>query len=302
MQAAWYYSGMELPKLSLVTRQDYLRALELIVKDQRCSRWYIQKKAKDAWKKALEIVSAFIAAGFITEQPNGRFIVNATWADVDQLSKAFREADETEEAEDRAKQALWDTRDDKGLLIQQHNNAPDYRSTMPFNEPAFAEVLDRIAQGETLAGVLSEASHLPSMSCFTKWLEDHPDAELHRRRFYVRRLARADMLVQQVIDIASDSSDDLKVIRLPGNVESVVTNTENVQRSKLKIETIKWAIQKSWPEWFSDNLDNHHIRDQLLRPETPTFNIQNLTALARDKLVAFLEQVEADKAAGLMLV
>lgn len=268
------------------------------MKDQRCSRWYVQKKAKVGFPKACELVSAFCAAGYITEQPKGRFTVNATWSDIDELNKAFAEADADEEAEQRAKQALWDAQDDKGVLVKDHKRSPAYRNQMPFNEDAFAEILERIGQGETLAGILDDAPTLPTFSRWTQWLETDPQAEANRRRYYLARLARADALAQHVLDISDDSSDDTRVIKLPGSVESIVTDTQHIARQKLRVETRKWILAKAYPEFFSEDIDIHRDRDQLLRSSTTSLNMDALTPTAREKLTAFLEQVEADKAEG----
>jgi len=250
-------------------------------------------------------MAAFESAGYVSPVgDNGRHTVLATWSDLDELTTAFAKQDADEAALRDAKEEAW-RQADQGELIGQYKRPPAFKYQMKFSEDAACEIFDRVAAGEPLSTILT-APHLPSFGAWTGWLEGHPqfdvpNADSLKARYYLARLARADLLSSMVLEIADDASEDVREISLPGSVKVKSIDKEAIQRSKLRVDTRRWILERAHPEFFAAEQDPNRDREQLLKNNTPSLDVASLTPVAREKLSVFLEQVEADKAAGLML-
>ena len=295
---------MNLPILKLTTRADYLKALDAVVTEQRASKNFLQKKCSMGFQKACEIMSAFEVAGYVSSAgDNGRHTVLATWADLDELTAAFAKQDADDAALQEAKEEAW-RQADQGELIAQYKRPPAFKSHMKFSEDAACEIFDRVSAGEPLSTIL-DSPHLPSFGTWTGWLEglpqfDVPNSDSLKTRYYLARLARADLLSSMVLEIADDDSADVREISLPGSVKVKSIDKEAIQRSKLRVDTRRWILERAHPEFFAAEQDPNRDRDQLLKTNTQSLDMASLTAEAREKLIAFLVQVEADKTAGLL--
>ena len=80
-------------------------------------------------------------------------------------------------------------------------------------------------------------------------------AERHSRA----REAKADLLLDELVDISDDSSND-SYIDANGNVRA---NHENVQRSRLRVETRKWVAMKLNPAKYGDRVEANNTSNPL---------------------------------------
>lgn len=65
---------------------------------------------------------------------------------------------------------------------------------------------------------------------------------------------RAEVIFDEMFDIADDSSNDY-MTKLINSEEVEVLNSENIQRSRLRIDTRKWALAKMKPKKYGDKID-----------------------------------------------
>jgi hypothetical protein len=65
---------------------------------------------------------------------------------------------------------------------------------------------------------------------------------------------QADFMIEEMIDIADDGSNDLMTIT-KGDIEYEQENKEVTNRSKLRIDTRKWIASKLKPKKYGDKLD-----------------------------------------------
>ena len=74
------------------------------------------------------------------------------------------------------------------------------------------------------------------------------------RRLTRARVAYADAIFDEAMEIADSSSGDwtTKVVR---GEEAKVVDHENIQRSRLRVDTRKWAASKMAPKKYGDKLD-----------------------------------------------
>ena len=96
--------------------------------------------------------------------------------------------------------------------------------------------------------ICKELNIAPS-TCFD-WLTKHTEFSDK----YVRaKELQADFMVQEMVEIADDSSRDTKVIDKNGKLVEM-ENTEWTNRSKLRVETRKWLAGKLRPKVYGDSL------------------------------------------------
>lgn len=92
-----------------------------------------------------------------------------------------------------------------------------------------------------------ENPHWPSYRHIYKWTIDHPEFG----NCYAQAKARQiEWLVEEMLEIAYDSSKDT----LLGNEQRPKMDKEWVQRSRLKVDTIKWLATKLAPRLYGDKL------------------------------------------------
>ena len=110
-----------------------------------------------------------------------------------------------------------------------------------------AQICEHIAQGKSLR-TIAEMEGMPHQATIMAWLDgSHPDfSEQYARA----REAQADKLAEETLLIADESSQDTYV-DADGNVK---TNTEAIQRSKLRVDTRKWLASKMAPKKYGDKV------------------------------------------------
>lgn len=121
-----------------------------------------------------------------------------------------------------------------------------------YSEELIAELCSRLAEGKSMRTVC-KADDMPAMSTAFRWLNEHPEFQEH----YARASSeRAEAYVEEIFDIADDATndymeDDYQKGRTPG----YTLNGENIQRSKLRVDTRKWYASKVKPKKYGDKLD-----------------------------------------------
>jgi hypothetical protein len=105
-------------------------------------------------------------------------------------------------------------------------------------------ILERIAAGESVSAICRDPA-MPSRPTLFRWLHANED---FRNRYARATELRAEAIFDEMFEIADETSGDF-VAREDG---SEAFNAEHVQRSKLRIETRKWALAKMMPKKFGD--------------------------------------------------
>ena len=114
-------------------------------------------------------------------------------------------------------------------------------------EVVFEEIFKRISEGEALRNILKD-SHLPDKNTFYIWIDDDES----KSEQYVRACEdRQDKIFEEMFDIADDGTNDFTTDK-EGNKK---VNSEHIQRSKLRIDTRKWALSKLNPKKYGDKVD-----------------------------------------------
>lgn len=88
----------------------------------------------------------------------------------------------------------------------------------------------------------------PSARTVHRWLAAH---EPFRQSYALARERQADLIFDECLEIADDSSGDVKIVGRDGE-EREVMDAEFAQRSKLRIETRKWMAGKLAPKKYGE--------------------------------------------------
>lgn len=119
-----------------------------------------------------------------------------------------------------------------------------------FNQATADVICERLADGESLRGIC-EAEDMPSKTTVFRWLAAR---EEFRNQYARAREVQADMLFDDILDIADDARNDWMERR--GEEDAGwVANGDNIRRSQLRIEARKWMAGKLRPKVYGDKLD-----------------------------------------------
>lgn len=117
---------------------------------------------------------------------------------------------------------------------------------------AIREIIDRISQGESTRSILpnnERPEHLPAMSTFLLWVSE--DKQLSEQ--YARAMElRSQHLFEELFEIADDSTNDFMRNKKTGDYDF---QAEAVQRSRVRIDTRKWALSKMNPKKYGEKLE-----------------------------------------------
>ncbi len=118
-----------------------------------------------------------------------------------------------------------------------------------YTDALAAEICRRLAEGETLRPVCRDKA-MPDKATILRWLADKAKADFRAQYTYAREM-QADALFDEALVIADDASGDWTVDK---DGKKVVDH-ENIQRSRLRVDTRKWAAGKMAPKKYGDKLD-----------------------------------------------
>jgi len=121
------------------------------------------------------------------------------------------------------------------------------------------KICEKLACGESMRTVCKPES-MPSMQTVFSWLRTLPD---FLEQYTRAKQESADALVEEMIDIADDWSNDFMEIKKWDEYYNV-ENKEVTNRSKLRVETRKWIASKLKPKKYGDKLELWGDPDQPL--------------------------------------
>jgi len=124
-----------------------------------------------------------------------------------------------------------------------------------FSQELFNEICDKIAVSNNgLVKILGSDERYPSHPIFYSWIKIN---EENISRYACAREAQADFLVDEILEISDDTSQDTITIS-NGEYDKEVENREWINRSKLKVDSRKWIASKFRPTKYGDKLDIDH--------------------------------------------
>ena len=120
----------------------------------------------------------------------------------------------------------------------------------PYNDKDATAVCDAIASSRYgIRRVVAANPHLPSVTTIMRWLDD-PENVKFREQYARATDLRADLLAEECLDISDESEHDGERVSDHEDVHA----TEQVARSKLRVDTRKWLAGKLRPKKYGDTL------------------------------------------------
>lgn len=119
------------------------------------------------------------------------------------------------------------------------------------------KICAKIADGVALRKICSDP-RMPAFDTVKGWLIK-PRFEAFRELYYHSRRVAAELLMDEVIEIADDSANDwIETFDKKGNPNGWKPDHEAIQRSRLKIDTRKWLAAKLIPRIYGEKLEVEH--------------------------------------------
>lgn len=123
-----------------------------------------------------------------------------------------------------------------------------------YSDDKARKICERLMFGDSLKKIC-EADNMPSRMIVIKWLA-HPDNVDFREMYYYAKRISAEQLVDEIVDIADDTSNDWKKkFDKQGEHVGWEPDNEAIQRSRVRIDTRKWLAAKMLPRLYGDKLD-----------------------------------------------
>lgn len=148
----------------------------------------------------------------------------------------------------------------KGESVTEEQKKPLGRPSSYTQELA-AKICSELSEGKSLRTVCA-AEDMPSKTTVFNWMQSIPDFLVQYAR---AKEEAADALVDEMIEIADDGSNDYMTIT-KGDHEYNVEDREVTSRSKLRVETRKWIASKLKPKRYGEKLDLTSLGERLVQP------------------------------------
>ncbi len=159
--------------------------------------------------------------------------------------------------------------------------APSRKTGRPtlYTEALAAKICARLAEGETLRSICRDKA-MPNKATVLRWLADKKKAEFRDQYAHAREM-QADALFDEALEIADNTSGDWAVDK----DGKKTLGHEHVQRSRLRVDTRKWAAGKLAPKRYGDKIQHTGegggpIRTEVDLTGIPTDVLRELRKLA----------------------
>jgi hypothetical protein len=146
------------------------------------------------------------------------------------------------------------------------------------------QICERMVEGNTLKKICLEPD-MPDRSTIFRWLAKHPEFLAH---YKIAIELHADWWADYVQQIADDPSGDY----VETESGKLTANWENVQRSRLRVDTIKWRCAKLHPKKYSERYQMSGPNEQPLASEQA--KIPLLPHEVTREFAKALDRLEAD--------
>lgn len=124
--------------------------------------------------------------------------------------------------------------------------------TSLYSKELAEDICEQLAEGRSLRAICAQEG-MPGKSTVMRWIEDIAE---FRDQYARARERQAEHYLDEIIAIADDAAQDLAEVE-----GREVVNHEVIQRSRLRVDTRKWAMSKLAPKKYGDRLDLNHSGD-----------------------------------------
>lgn len=120
-----------------------------------------------------------------------------------------------------------------------------------FSQEVADAICERLADGDSLRSIC-QLDDMPDKATVFRWLFKYPEfCDQYARA----REEQAESLADEIVNIADDSTNDyIKKVGSDGSTSDQL-NSENIQRSRLRVEARKWVASKLKPKKYGDKVE-----------------------------------------------
>jgi hypothetical protein len=133
---------------------------------------------------------------------------------------------------------------------------------------AICEEIENTPRG--IEYICNENDDFPSGRTVRRWLKQIPR---FRPLYAQAKQIQAERMADEMLEVAYDSSHDWRVIVGVGGVEKIAFVPEAVNRSRLKIDTLKWQTEVLSPDKYNNK------------------NLKHEDSLSKDSAVEFMKEL-----------
>jgi hypothetical protein len=158
---------------------------------------------------------------------------------------------------------------------------PDEPTTIrrPFNRPRVynrqlaEKILIKLSSGKSLTSILKEDG-MPVYSTVMRWIwQESEYQEWFSNSYKIAREQQAEYMIDHMQDIADDGTNDYTESVGKDGKTYTRFDSENVQRSKLRVDARKWIAAHLRPTKYGDRVSLTGPGDQPLIPAKTTIVI-----------------------------
>lgn len=153
-------------------------------------------------------------------------------------------------------------------------------------------ICDQIATSHASLRTVCKPEDMPATVTVLRWLRDF---ESFRIQYARAKAEQASLGVEEMYEISDDGTNDFYVDEKTGKIK---VDHENIQRSRLRVDTRKWVASKLLPKIYGDKLDITSGGDKIDSNSTKLVELLSKKELSIDELLKLANDDEPTKASG----
>lgn len=139
-------------------------------------------------------------------------------------------------------------------------NKGDVNNTIPtgvidyseYNQEQATRFCELISEGKSMRSACQEKGMVAPKTIFA-WLRKYPE---FNKQYDVATKERTEAMAEELLDIADDARNDFMADNYQeGKTPGYQLNGENIQRSRLRVDTRKFLMAKMKPKKYGEKLD-----------------------------------------------
>lgn len=155
-------------------------------------------------------------------------------------------------------------------------HARERKSRIVYSEEILADILERVALGQSLNSICDEDS-MPSRKTVFDWIGNNPEI---KTKYEMALQMRAEKFADEIVDIADEVVLETKH---EGEEVTLVLDSAAIARNKLRVDARKWVVSKLLPKKYGDKTIVSGDPENPLTTNQPVFSLTTevLMAIAR---------------------
>lgn len=119
-----------------------------------------------------------------------------------------------------------------------------------YTEALADTILEKLSNGLSLVSICSDEG-LPALTTVYRWLTED-DKKSFRDRYAIAREIQAEIMVEEIIQIADDGRNDTQILENEDGSTYTKVDFDHINRSRLRVDARKWVASKLKPKKYGD--------------------------------------------------